>query len=953
VSVEQSHIIPPIAGLAPIDKDQQPNIERQEQEREQKADCPELIEYIKRTTDAIKKKRDAEWQQILNQQATCVAFFDNRQYGTAKDGVFVDAKREPGDVRPTDNWYKINIEKLLTEFSHAIPDIQVRAANPGDSKKVEAAKFAQSRINANRKRQLKAGFRQDEAQALLLKTITWRYVYYNEAAEDAPLERRTRKVKRQYGQTRSIRACKLCGSPMKAVAQPEGAEAAEQYQCIRCGSTREKILEVGSREAEVVDGYDEVQGGHICTRHVDPTMVRISLSARSVAQSSFLWYHQSIERHILENAYRDLKIKAGSRSDMSNADRYRLDAEGSASNAIGSFAQDAGGSEFEGQGGDQFEECPYDLFWIDYSVYARKTFPTPQRLRGGRVIPADTPLGEFFHNGLCVARNADQILDMYPENKNKKWLYCVYGRREHALHGSGTNALIGPQITRNDLKSYLLVNTYYNAAPRELIRDGCFTGNRLPAVNEAAIVKEVPDEKSMEGWAYQKSPGTPLPEQTMALYQSESGSMQEAAGTSSLSAEGAAPDIKALGTATGVNAMRQLAVARMGPNLLLLTEMEIEWSYLVLEHELHSFSDERFLSMAHNAITAEVTTGTVTYDLDGIKAFLECNPRQDFEIDAVPGSWMPRSDLDRQTSLANFLSLVKDLLAALPNHPLTQELLALAARSYGITEIDFAGWTATEQVAQDRIRAFAKTVAVFQKRNVRLPLATLVEQVIISTPEAMIDNEMDQHGLFLQFYENWWASDEGRTAPLLLKAVIKAQHVLHRAGVVEKGVNKTKADLAIEAPKATAAAAMAGVQGAGGEHKGPSVSMPYKEVPEDIKRQIEADAGYKPSQIAQPPAEDGEASKEATKVEGAMMLQERKAQLEQAGLVHKTQLELDKAVGLAQIEEDQAEADHGRALELEGLKQQHQTGMEGAKLAHEAVQKDKDRAVQQKSTKTK
>lgn len=942
--------------MAPVDPDQ-PKGERALEERERTADCPELLAYLKRTCESIEKQRAAEWQAILNQQATCVAFFDDRQYGTAKDGVFIDAKREPGDVRPIDNWYKIHIEKLMTEFARAFPDIQVKAADRNDTMKVEAAKFAQARVNYNRKQQLKAGDRQREAQSLLLKTMTWRYVYHNESAEDGPVEKRPRKAKRQYGSTRSVVTCKLCSGPMKAVTgapkfdakpgEPLPVEGSD-YRCINCGSNRQKVIEIGSREAEVVDGYDEVRGGCIETRHVDPTMVRVSLKTRrSVRDSSFLWYHQTIERHILENAYADVKIKGG-RQIESNADQYKRDAEGAPSNAIGgNWAQADTGGEHEDEGGNQFEECPYDLFWIDLSVYKNKKFPKPQRLRGGRVIPANTPLGEFFTNGMCIVKNADQIIDSYPENKNKKWLFCVYGIREHALHGSGTNNLIGPQITRNDLKAYLIANTYYNAAQREFIRDGCFTGNRLPALNEAAIVKEVPDDKSMEGWAYARSIGTPLPEQTLQLYQAEAGSMQEGAGTSSLSSEGTSVD-KALGTATGVAAMRDQAVGRMGPNLMLWTEMEVDWCYLILEHELRYFSDERFMSMANQAITAEQTDGSVTYGLDGIKAFMECNPRTDFEIDAVPGSWMPRRDVDRQASFGAFMTMVSDLFNKMPNHPLTQELMALGAQIYGVTEIDFAGWTSTEQVAQGRIRALAKTAETYEKRKVRMPLEELVMEIITRTPDAMIDNEMDNHALFMQFYENWWASDEGRSCPMLLKAVIKTCHVLHRAGVVEKAQNLAKDQLAAEEPKAQAAAAMAAATAP--KDDPPKESLSYKDAPPMIRRQMEAAAGYEPA-VEEP--QDDAGVEETAKAQTALALQQHKAEIEEEGDLRKAQLDVDKTAATMQLEEQQAEADHERALELERTKQQHQHGMENAKLSHESAEKAKDRQAAKEKPKPK
>src|SRR2546421_666583 len=194
----------------------------------------------------------------------------------------------------------------------------------------------------------------------------------------------------------------------------------------------------------------------------------------------------------------------------------------------------AGASE----GGHQFEELPFDLFWIDPVVYQDYRPRRNERLRGGRVINQDQELTELFPEGMCIAMSGETILDVYPENKNKKWCFCVYGIREHALVGSGVNALLGPQDTRNDLKAYMIANTYYNAAPREFVRAGGITGNQLPALNQVAIVTNAPDDKPIKGWAYDKSEGSPLPAQTFEMYQAEGGSLQEGAGTSSLNEAG-------------------------------------------------------------------------------------------------------------------------------------------------------------------------------------------------------------------------------------------------------------------------------------------------------------------------------------------------------------------------------------------------------------------------------
>lgn len=958
-------LIPTQSGVVPVDPDQQPNA-RAEQEREEAVDCPELINYIKRTVAAVKKLRDADWQAILDSQVRCVAYYNDRQYGKVVEGVFKDHRREPGDIRPVDNQYKIQVDKLTMEFSRAFPDIKVTASDTNNSQMVEAAKFAQSRVNANRRQLLKNGDRLREAQALLLKACTWRYTYFNEQAKDSPMERRERRSTKTYGQARSMVVCRLCGMPMKPVMNQDGAGARDEYECISCGSNRQKKVGTEPQQAEMVDGYDQVPGGRVETRHVDPTMVRISLSARrEVADSSFLWYHQRVERHILEGIYHEFKIK-NSGGDLNMADRYKADAEGPSNTNYASTQFRDGGNNEEGQdGGDQFEECPYDLFWIDLSVYGRKKFPRPQKLFGGRVLPANTELGKMFGEGLRIAMNADQVLDLYGEDKNQKWDFCVYGVREHALVGSGTNSLLGPQDTRNDLKACLIANVFYNASSREFIRDGAFTGNRLPNLNEAAVIVDIPDEKPVEGWAHSRSDGKPLPDQVVGLYQSEAGALQEGAGTSSLSSEGAAPDLrKALGTATGVAAMRDQAVGRMGPNLMLLTGMEEEWSYKVLCLELENFSEERFLKMANQSIAAEDTDGSITFSAEGIKTFRRCNPRTDFNIEAVQGSWMPRTEAERQANLGAFSSFVAQVNKALGSDPRAMELIAMAADILGIP-IDFGGWTSTEHVAAARIRAFARTVETYEKRGQRPITPELIQSVINSAASddanTIIDNEMDNHGLFMDFYQRWWASDEGQSCSPLLRAVIKTEHVLHRRGAVFQGTEKNKDTIATEAPKqlaAQAAAADAAPNPEDATKAKISESMNYKDLPAGAQAAMLESVGL-PSDGAG--VEDDGTAAVTAKTQGALAVQEHKSQLETDAMKEQARIDLEKTQQAAALQEELAQAEHARTLQAETHRQDHEAGMKGAELAvksaegaatrhHQATESESERRAEAQRT---
>jgi hypothetical protein len=968
-------VIPSEHGITPVDPDFRP-AERAQQDREREADCPELLHYIKSTCDAIQRKDADLWERIINEAVRCMAYYDNRQYGIARGGVFQDAKWNPADIRPLDNRYLVQIKKLLAEMLRSKTRIEISASNKNDQLKVEAAKFAQYRVDEVRKRTLKNSEREREYQSLLLKAITYRYIYPNPKPRHGTKIRRPKKETRKYGSNRSLLACKVCSLPMKPIGNPatdtrvmdqNGERAAtateaqgveQQYQCAKCGSTRYDTIQLTARSVDVVTGYEEEVGPQVESQHIDPLMVRIDLDARrGVVDSQFLWYHQLISRCILEDAYPHAKIKSSSGTNP--ADQYKRDLQSAPSNSPAPVLLNEAETN-EPQGGDQLEKCPLELIWLDPVMYRRRKFKTPQRLLGGRVLPANVELGTLFPDGMCVAKNDDQILDMTPEDKNRRWLFCVYGIREHALHGTGTSNLLGPQDTRNELKAYLIANMMFNAAPREFIRDGAITGNKLPALHQVAIIKGVPKTSQLEGFGYQKVTGTPLPDQAMQLYESEGGALQEGAGTSSLSQQGADADIRALSTATAVAAMRDMTVGRMGPDLMLVAEMEEEWTYLVMEHELDHFSEDQYLRLANQATNAGNTEGSVTFSSDGIRAFMKCNPRCDFTVLAVEDSWMPRSETERKANVTAFTQAAALIAKNFPDMPaLAQRFIAMAADAFDV-DVEITEWNPTALVAMARIRAFARTVEIMRKHGLTQPTEQNIADAILYTPDAAIDNDMDNHLLFRKFYEDWWPSDEGRSCPPLLRAIIKAQSLLHRAGLVYEAQQKATDELAANEPrerKAAEIAAAAAQANAGKENKQPSVSMSYKDAPEDIRRQIEADADYTPSQMGagtgEAEAATGEAVKEATKIEGQMALQQQKAELQAQGEEHKTQLKIQEKAAEAQIEEQRAEGDHSRALELAEKKQDHDAGIQGAKMVHESAEKDKDRQTQREKPKSK
>jgi hypothetical protein len=208
---------------------------------------------------------------------------------------------------------------------------------------------------------------------------------------------------------------------------------------------------------------------------------------------------------------------------------------------------------------------------------------------------------------------------------------CVYGIREHALHGSGIMALLGIQDILNELNAQILANQVYNSVGRDLVRSGAIEGGQLPALDQVAYVANAPESVTdIARWAAGKLQPSPMSGEVYAYREAMRGSMQDAAGTSSLSTQGAA-DMKVLGTATGVEASRDQAVGRMIPNRKLQAHMGTEWARQVLELERANYDPSVFDDFAGKGDEK----GSIEFTERGVRTFFEMDVATEFLITPV------------------------------------------------------------------------------------------------------------------------------------------------------------------------------------------------------------------------------------------------------------------------------------------------------------------------------
>jgi hypothetical protein len=776
--------------------------------RDERLNAPKLEKYLNKTLDAIAGLDRNANLKIHNEMVKCVAYYDGKWDGELRNGEWVENPIVDGEIQPKDNEYKKQIDKLHMEMCRNKISYEVEAVDKSSASMREAAEFATRRININQERIETEPFLQAENMSLLLKTISYRYTFFDRSAESSETEVEARVIRHLTSGMKML-VCRTCGmAEGKLPGEREPAEipdredqtepAVEELRqgaidsldastgtpCRRCGDTERREIGVPESEGLKLE-YEEKPSGRVVSIRPDSTMVQLDLNGRDIPSSSFLRWRLVLRRCDWEAMFPNTRIPSSKETEEA---RRRSHQQSQASNS------DQWDSDGEDEGGSQFEKIEGELVWLDTKVYQRYKNKEDEQLAGGDILRAGAPLNETYPDGACIARIGQKILDIYPSNKNKCWTMCVYGLREHALHGSGTTALLGPQDTINDENAFIVAHHYYMAAGREFIRADAIEGGDLPPINKVGIITNATEEVSnILDYAYGRSQPQALSGDVYGFREAMRGSIQDAAGTSSLSMQGAA-DMKALGTATGVEASRDQAVGRMIPNRKLQAHMGAEWGKQVLETERECYTAETFLKVAGK--TNE--KGEVEFTERGVKTFYQSNISTDFMV--KPSNFMPTTPAQEKANAADFGQIAGQI-GPLPNAP---QLLSLIAPRFGI-DYDVDEWGAGERSASMRLEEYARVCEIIAQGGYE-PSDEMVSAVLANCAEwAKVNPEMDNHQAYRDFYEDWWVSDEGRNADTLLRMVVQNVHGLHlNKGLVPQAQEQGAAQLAAKAPQMAA-----------------------------------------------------------------------------------------------------------------------------------------------------
>jgi len=833
-------------GVAPLDQENKQQLEELKQAKQRHKVGDDLSKYLKRLSDDIEAMDREKRLNLFRQQLKAHKYFDGNFFGYVNANCeWVEAYREDGEVWYSDNQLYPYLRTALMELSRTQTEVVVNA-NSESEKMRNVAKFAQNRYNSNRERTFSALLKQTENGYSLLNGITYRYTFFQFDNKEGRHERIPKVVNREAeAKPAPISVCANCGRQKQESDSKDilGAEYVDKSKC-QCGSELfNEIDDIAGEASEVVIDYDDIPRGENAWMIPNPISVIVSMQATCVQDSPYVKWKQLILRSVLEHKYEGLELPSTGTESLEL--RYITGQQSSTpGEGWGSYEQGSGEPQKSAESANELELLEFHQVWLDYAVYCNKTFDTDQTLSDGRVLKAGQKMGTMWKKGCYYATVGPAILDIWDEDKNKKWSSAPYGLRPGSMYGTGSSVVIQDQETINDLERLKMANAWANGVPREFV--------------DPAVIKELSADptvptiftgesgmKDVIGRGYQQAPATPLSAEIYAIVQEKKDGIQAKTGAMSAAGGGGLSDAQKWGdTATAISIKRDLAVGRFTQDLELKADLlDREQAYQFLENEQEHFTPAQWEELkGENGEQA-------------VKDFLACDIRRDLNITIAPGSTMPKTEAQMQSKVIAVTQILPALIQA--GNP---ELVSFVLETFGLPE-KLGIWNADRIQAQIVVGKFKPLCDQFIQQNGDLPGVNLEDPMVNQAVELVTqyanvptDYFLDNHEAMIEAYRDLRATDEGRAWSNILTATVSRRVLEHQAGIAkqqamlarvqQEAMQPLKEEAEAEQQKQLALQAAQNEQTAAGEQEAAQMQMLDKAVEyndRDEQRRVDAE----------------------------------------------------------------------------------------------------------------
>jgi hypothetical protein len=766
----------------PMDDDNAARLQSSQQRRQTRDKVGDkLTKFLIRLSDDIDLIDRQKRMEHVRAQIKAHQYMDGNFYGYVDaDGKWRAKQKGTDEVWYTDNQIYPYFRTALMELSRTQTEILVNAPDGAGDELVAAAKFAKSRVDANRDRTFNARLMQTRNAYALLNGIVYVYTFMDFGSGRS--EKMPRLDKQETGKS-TTRLCAICSRPVPDAVDLDDQRRSPQPKC-SCGSTYFNEIDIADGPQTVI-GYDDVPIGVNTWMVPNPVGVIVSMDASCVAETPFIKWKLPVLRGVLEARYKGL--------DLTGAEIRSTELNYQRTQSRSVPAQEGEGLATTGmtdQGNDALTPVEFEQHWLDPALYCEKTFDEDMPLGRGKTLKAHVPMGEAYPDGLYYGRAAEMIIDIWNEDKNRKWSSSPYGLRPGSMYGTGSSVALSDQETLNDLEALKMANAWSNGVPREFVDPSKI--NELSADPTIPTNLKASVNKNIIGEAYAQAPAAELSTEIYALSDRRGSSIQNKIGAMSGAGAGGLADAQKWGdTATAISIKRDLAIGRFSPDLeLMADQLDREQATQFLLNEQEFYSPQQWKQIQGD------------YGDFGLQCFRKCDIRRELIITVSPGSYMPKSDAQTQAKLIQYSELIP-VLAQMQS----PELIAYAAEVFGIPE-HLAGWNSDRMYANKIVRRMESLAQLFVEQYGDLPdpnlepqtlsapgpdgqptemqvpsIAMKVAQRINEYTGMPVDIFLDNHQAMIDAYRDWRTTDQGREASNALLAAVAYRAQLHQEGI--------------------------------------------------------------------------------------------------------------------------------------------------------------------------
>jgi hypothetical protein len=694
----------------PQAQEQQSALEQQQLDQNR----PDLTKFLLSLIEQVRGDGQQEKIRRLRKWVRNTKFYEGEQYGYVSPytGRWVDvdvsevsaSTEDDDDLQFVNNQFRFYVKSLKKEWVRSQTLLRVKARSD-KAEKIGAAEFGNDIIFDKQRTLLTEDKKQSESMYATLNGNYYRYSYYSTdvlgGVERIPTFEKTQV--RLGPDTYHCDVCKNGGQytpDMGQLAQAgsidntyaQGAPA-PQMACPNptCDNPSVTMEEGPVVEIPVPTGeYQEVKVGDVYTEIPNPMEINVHLHARTLAQTPYLHRERLVLRSVLKQKFSKASLKNGEWQGQQGASSMIQELESSSGNT---GVNSSYGKSSSPSTGSPFELLKFDQVWLDIPVYADYVTKQEEKLSDGTVIPAGTALKDIFKRGLYVAVVGNEILNLRNESKVDHWVHGVFDLIPSRFFGDGLEDMVEIQRQLNEVINLRFENMMANAAPSTIfnplkIDPESFSGK--PREMTALINANADDDIRK---FVTRLEGSGLDRENFAAEDNYKKDMQTLSGAFSINS--GMPDVD-ISTATGARIVRDAAISMIGPALAIRAKVDVEWAYQVLKLVKSYWTNERYIPRAGNH-TKQTGQWFQASDVEG-----------DFEITYVPGSWMPRSEMEERE---DFLSFISPEATGLPmgflNPMVPEQVRSFAAEKYRIP-VDLDSNRVHARIAQGRIEKLRK-----------------------------------------------------------------------------------------------------------------------------------------------------------------------------------------------------------------------------------------------------